>query len=205
MADRRILLLGFDPSDGDTLNAGWELAQKLQGARLEGHRVVAERLPLVVDASRSLLHNLLQRHKPALALVLGEQRDADRLAVVRTAVNLIDIRAADAAGVQYSEQPVVPGGPAAYFAGLPFRAIQQTWRVTAVPGCIALTAGTQLLNAAHYALQHWCVTQGQQQTRGGALLVPLLPEQAARQPSGPSLALPVALTGLEQLLQVTVG
>lgn len=205
MADRRILLLGFDPSDGDSQNAGWELAQKLQGARMEGHRVVAERLPLTVDASRALLHNLLQRHKPELALVLGEQRDAERLAVVRTALNLIDLRGADAAGVQYSEQPVVPGAPAAYFAPMPFRAIQQTWRVTAVPGGVALTAGAQVVNAVHYALQHWCATQGQQQTRGGALLVPLLPEQAARLPSGPSLALSVALTGLEQLLQVTVA
>lgn len=205
MADRRILLLGFDPADGDPQNAGWELAQKLQGARMEAHRVVAERLPLAVDASRSLLHNLLQRHKPALALVLGEQRDAERLAVVRTALNLIDFRGADATGAQYSEQPVVPGGPVAYFAALPFRAIQQTWRVTAVPGSIALTAGTQVVNAVHYALQHWCATQGQQQTRGGALLVPLLPEQAARQPAGPSLALSVSLTGLEQLLQVAVA
>ncbi len=205
MADRRILLLGFDPSDGDTRNAGWELAQKLQGARMEGRRVVAERLPQTVDAGRALLHNLLQRHKPELALVVGEQRDAERLAVVRTALNLIDLRGADAAGMQYSEQPVVPGAPAAYFAGLPFRAIQQTWRVTGVPGSITLTAGTQVLNAVHYALQHWCATQAQQQTRGGALLVPLLPEQAANQPSGPSLALSVALTGLEQLLQVAVA
>lgn len=204
MADRRILLLGFDPVEGDPQNAGWELAQKLQGARMEGHRVVAERLPLTIDASRALLHNLLQRHKPALVLVLGEQRDAQRLAVVRTALNLIDLRGADAAGVQYGEQPAVPGAPAAYFAPLPFRAIQQTWRVTAVPGQIVLTAGTEVVNAVHYALQHWCATQSPQ-TRGGALLVPLLPEQAARQPAGPSLALSVALTGLEQLLQVTVA
>lgn len=204
MVERRILLLGFDPADGDPQNAGWELAQKLQGARMEGHRVVAERLPLAIDASRALLHNLLQRHKPALALVLGEQRDADRLGVVRTALNLIDLRGSDSAGVQYGEQPVVPGAPAAYFASLPVRAIQQTWRVTAVPGSIALTAGTQIVNAVHYALQHWCATQGPQ-TRGGALLVPLLPEQAARLPAGPSLALPVALTGLEQLLQVSVA
>lgn len=204
MADQRILLLGFDPADGDSQNAGWELAQKLQGARMEGHRVVAERLPMAVDSSRALLQNLLQRHKPALALVLGEQRDAERLAVVRTALNLIDFRGADASGAQYSEQPVVPGAPAAYFAALPLRAIQQTWRMTSVPGNIALTAGTQVVNAAHYALQHWCATLGPQ-TRGGALLVPLLPEQAARQSVGPSLALSVSLTGLEQLLQVAVA
>ena len=42
---RRILVTGFDPFGGQSLNHSWIAVQALDGLELDGHRVVAAQLP----------------------------------------------------------------------------------------------------------------------------------------------------------------
>ena len=42
----RVLLTGFAPFDGETLNPSWEAVRMLRGRRIGGHRIVARQLPV---------------------------------------------------------------------------------------------------------------------------------------------------------------
>ena len=53
--ERVILLTGFDPFGGDTVNPSWRVAEALHGQRIGGHRVVAAQLPTVFGPSLTRL------------------------------------------------------------------------------------------------------------------------------------------------------
>ncbi|HAU56626.1 MAG TPA: hypothetical protein DCW87_03095 [Comamonadaceae bacterium] len=111
-----MLLTGFDPFDGGTLNPSWLVARALHGQRIAGHAVVAEQLPTVFGAAQAQLHALLQAHRPALVLCLGQAGGRAALSIERIAINVADARIPDNQGAQPVDEPVVPGAPAAYFA-----------------------------------------------------------------------------------------
>ena len=56
----RILLTGFDPFGGETVNPSWEAARALHGRRIGGHRVVARQIPTEFAASLRLLKAALR-------------------------------------------------------------------------------------------------------------------------------------------------
>ena len=95
-----LLLTGFDPFGGSTLNPSWLVARALHGQRIAGHAVVAEQLPTVFGAAQAQLHALLQAHRPALVLCLGQAGGRAALSIERIAINVADARIPDNQGAQ---------------------------------------------------------------------------------------------------------
>jgi pyroglutamyl-peptidase len=93
------------------------------------------------------------------------------------------------------DEPVVPGGPAAYFATLPIKAMVRRMRAAGVPAHVSQTAGTFMCNHVFYAACHLAAT-AYPAMRAGFIHVPALPEQAARNPGQPSMALDTIVGGL---------
>ena len=67
----RILLTGFEPFDGDSVNPSLEVAKALDGERIDDARIVSAPLPCVFGAARLVMGDLLKRHRPALVLATG--------------------------------------------------------------------------------------------------------------------------------------
>lgn len=180
--DSVILLTGFDPFDGHTLNPSWRIAQALDGQRIAGHRVVSAQLPTIFGASLQELDALIARHNPAVTLCLGQAGGRQALSLERVGININDARIPDNAGCQPIDTPVVPGGPAAYFSNLPVKAMLQAVQCAGVPCEVSQTAGTFVCNHVLYGLMHLLHRQRTQATgsagaRGGFMHVPWLPEQ----------------------------
>ena len=76
------------------------------------------------------------------------------LLVERVGLNLVDARIPDNAGVQPVDEPVVPGGPAAYLVSLPVKAMLAGIREAQVPAELSLSAGTYVCNALLYQVLH---------------------------------------------------
>jgi len=49
--ERTVLLTGFAPFGGESVNPSWQAARALGGASIEGHRVAVAELPCEFDAS----------------------------------------------------------------------------------------------------------------------------------------------------------
>ena len=187
-----ILLTGFDPFDNATVNPSWCVARALAGQRIAGHQVVAAQLPTAFGQALPNLHALLQAHRPALVLCLGLAAGRAALSIERIGINVIDARIPDNQGAQPVDMPVVPHGPAAYFATLPIKAMLRAVRQSGIAAEVSQSAGTFVCNQVLYGLLHLLHQgAGAPGARGGFIHVPMLPEQGA-----PSLPLDRMVEGL---------
>lgn len=188
----RVLVTGFDPFGGDSVNPSWLAAQALHGRQIAGHRIVAAQLPCVFDESLRVLRALLARHKPSLVICLGQAGGRDALSLERVAININDARIPDNAARQPVDTPVDAGGPAAYFSTLPVKAMMLAIREEGVPAEVSQTAGTFVCNHVFYGLMHELARRrALKGTRGGFMHVPWLPDQGT-----PSMPLEEMVKGL---------
>ena len=200
-AQPKLLLTGFEPFGGDTVNPSWLIAEALQGEVIAGARVQALCLPCVFGSANRVLLEALAQQRPRLVLALGLAAGRAELSLERVAINVDDARIADNAGARPIDLPVVPGAPAAHFSTLPIKAMVAALQQAGVPAAVSQTAGTFVCNHVFYGLMH--ALRRRRGVRGGFMHVPLLPQQAgAGQPSldlatmvrGVRLALLTALT-----------
>jgi pyroglutamyl-peptidase len=200
----RILLTGFEPFGGQSLNPSWEVARALHGLTLEGAQITSVQLPCVFAQALPALQQALAQHTPDIVLALGQAEGRADFSVERVAINVMDARITDNAGAQPIDVPVIAGGPAAYFSTLPIKSLVAGLKAAGFPASVSQTAGTFVCNQVFYGLQHALVGQG---VHSGFMHLPLLPEQAAHWP-GPSLpSWPVGLqvAGVRQALTLLLA
>jgi pyroglutamyl-peptidase len=198
-----ILLTGFEPFGGESVNPSWQVAQALDGERIGAATVQALQLPCVFGASLGALDAALAEVRPTLVLALGQAGGRDGFTVERVAINVDDGRIADNAGQQPIDEPVVPGGPAAYFATLPIKAMVAALQRAGWPAAVSQTAGTYVCNHVFYGLMH--SLRRRRSARAGFIHLPWLPEQAAAQAGQPSLPLAVQTAGVRLALQTALA
>ncbi len=177
----RILITGFEPFGGDTVNPSWLVAQALHGHRVGSAELVAACLPVVFGASRQRLDALLAQHRPRVVLALGLAASRAAISVERVALNVDDARIADNAGAQPIDVPVVAGGAVARLATLPIKAIVQALLEAGVPAVVSQTAGTYVCNHVFYGLMH-TLRRRRGVAAGFIHLPPLAPDAAGGLP-----------------------
>ena len=180
----KILITGFDPFGGEALNPSWEVAQQLNGKKVNGAQLVAAKLPCVFAQSLGALAAAIQLHQPDAVIALGQADGRSDFSIERVAINVCDARIPDNDGAQPVDEPVIAQGPAACFSTLPVKKIASHLKAQGIPASISQTAGTFVCNQVFYGLQHLlCNTK----VLSGFVHVPLLPSQAAAR-SGASMA-----------------
>jgi len=183
-----VLVLGFEPFAGDTINPSAEIANQLAGETIEAHRIVSGVLPVSFSDAPLVLAELLDRHKPTLVVALGQAGGRAGISFERVAINLIDARIADNAGLQPIDAEVLEGGPGAYFSTLPVKAMHAELSAHGVHSTLSLSAGSYVCNQVFYWLAHLLASE-HESARGGFIHVPWLPQQSARHPGDPDMAL----------------
>lgn len=182
-----VLVTGFDPFAGASANPSAELAGRLSDI------AVTAVLPVEFGLLGRLLGDLLEEARPSAVVCLGLSEASRGLTFERVAVNLVDARIADNAGVQPVDEQVVPGGPAGYFTTLPVKAMVRAAHAAGVPGELSLSAGSYACNALMYLALHAAA---------------MLPERSRPRcgfvhvPSEPTLSLDAQERGLRAALRV---
>jgi len=190
---KTVLITGFEPFGGETINPSQEIARNLHGSVIARHRVVGALLPCVFGAANRELGRLLRAHRPVLVICVGQAGGRAAITPERVAINVDDARIADNAGAQPVDRAIVRGGPAAYFSTLPVKAVVAALRAGGASAEVSQTAGTFVCNHVFYGLMH--ALRGKRGVRGGFIHVPFLPEQArAGQPSMPLETMVTALS-----------
>lgn len=205
MTVERILVTGFEPFGGQSLNPSWEVARALHGLTIQGAQVTALQLPCVFSqALPTLQQALATHHLPDIVLALGQAEGRCDFSVERVAINVMDARIPDNAGAQPIDVPVIDGGPAAYFSTLPIKSMVAGLKAAGFPASVSQTAGTFVCNQVFYALQHMLAGQG---VHSGFVHLPLLPEQAAhwKGPNLPSWPVSLQVAAAERALTLLVA
>ena len=196
----KALVTGFEPFGGETTNASLEAVRRLpaQIGRLE---IVTAQLPTSYARSLAALEAAIMRTKPDIVLCVGQAGDRAALCVERVAINVQDTEIADNDGAKPNDAPVIAGGPAAYLATLPARAVVAALHAEKLPAQLSMSAGTFVCNHVFYGLMHLAATH-RHPFRAGFLHVPRLPQQA---PDGKALymALDDIVRGIVVVLEVS--
>ena len=193
-----VLLTGFDAFGGESINPSWLAVLALKGRQVAGHRVVVAQLPTVFDEANAVLRQAVTRCSPRLVICVGQAGGRAALSVERIAINVNDARIADNKQAQPIDTPVVAGGPAAYFSGLPIKVMVSDLLKAGIAAEVSQTAGTFVCNHVFYGLMHFLATQrGLKEssftaTRGGFVHVPYATGQG-----NPSMALLDMTRGLQ--------
>jgi pyroglutamyl-peptidase len=175
---RHILLTGFEPFDGDTVNPSGEVAKQLDGRVIADCVVRSAILPVQHEAARAVVVPLLEAPGLVAVVHLGLAGGRARIALERVAVNVMDYSRPDAHGQVLRDVACVEGGPPAYFSTLPLRDMLTALNAEGIPAMISNTAGTYLCNDISYTTLH-AVDERALAIPIGFIHLPFLPSMVA--------------------------
>lgn len=174
-----ILITGFEPFGGESVNPSWSAAEAAAASLLtQDVPAVAIELPCVFGQSISALEEAIRMHAPTLVLAVGQAGGRSEISIERVAINVDDARIPDNAGNQPVDKPVREGGPAAYFSTLPIKRSLAGLQQAGLPAAVSQTAGTYVCNHVFYGLMDLLANDGGT-VRGGFVHVPFSTGQAA--------------------------
>lgn len=181
-----ILFTGFEPFGGETVNPALEAVRLLPDSA-GGMPIRRLRLPTSFRHAGETLLEAVDAWRPKAVVCVGQAGGRKTVTPEKVAINYIDARIPDNDGAQPADVPIRADGPAAYFATLPVRAIDEAIRAAGVPCAVSYSAGCYVCNFVMYTLLDH-LAQTAPDVLGGFIHVPYAAEQTANKPAGtPSL------------------
>lgn len=184
MKNKRLLITGFEPFGGETVNPSWEAVRQLP-ERIGSYNLTKLQIPTVFGEAAEKILDKAALLQPDVILCIGQAGGRDRVTPEVIGINLRESRIPDNAGNQPVNVPVVEKGPAAYFSTVPVRDMAAAIEAAGIPSALSYSAGAFVCNDVLYTLLHHY--QGTQ-TQVGFIHVPYQEEQAGEG----SFSLPLA-------------
>ena len=189
---RKLLITGFDPFGGASINPAWE-AVKLLPETIADFEVHKLEIPTVFGLASQKVLTKAAEICPDVILCIGQAGGRAAVTPERIGVNIRDAKISDNAGNQPVGQFVAEEGPAAYFATVPVMAMADAIQAAGLPGQVSNSAGSFVCNDTLYLLlHHYAGTE----VKVGFVHVPWLPEQGS-----PSLPLAQTAAALEATIR----
>jgi len=200
----KVLLTGFDPFGGESLNPSWEVVRQLAQDDVEGITLITVQLPTVYGASLKKVTTSINLYKPDVVIALGQAGGRPDISIERVALNINDAPIPDNEGNQPIDTSIVDGGPAAYFSTLPIKRMVAELRSEGIPASISNSAGTFVCNHVMYGILHYIAEQ-RLPTRAGFIHIPYLPVQAVLHKNAPSMDRETLIRGLKVAIRAALA
>lgn len=170
---KKLLITGFDPFGGESVNPSWEAVQLLPD-RIGAYELHKMQIPTVFGVAAQRVLQKAAQVNPDVILCIGQAGGRAAVTPERIGINVRSARIADNAGNQPQEEPIVPNGPDGLFATVPVVKMVQAIQNAGLPGAVSNTAGAFVCNDTLYTvLHHYAGTS----VRAGFIHVPYIPEQ----------------------------
>ena len=151
----KILVTGFDPFGGESVNPAYE-AVKLLPDTIGGAQIFKLEIPTVFSLSGPAVEEGIKKYQPDVVLCVGQAGGRASISVEKVAINFVDARIPDNNGEQPLDEPLQADGPAAYFSTLPVKAMVQHVKDAGLPCYLSFTAGTYVCNSIMYNVLYMC-------------------------------------------------
>lgn len=172
----KILITGFDPFGGESINPAWEAVRAIPTDAVEGVTIITRQIPTVFRKSIDKVVEIAKECNPDIILCVGQAGGRFDMTVERVAINVDDGRIKDNEGNQPIDLPIYADGESAYFSSLPIKAMVAEMQKSECPASISNTAGTFVCNHIMYGtLYH--IAKNNIAKKGGFIHVPYIPEQ----------------------------
>lgn len=171
---KRILVTGFDPFGGECVNPAREAVMRLPDA-IGDCEITKLEVPTVFGLAAQTVLAVAKELRPDAIICVGQAGGRSAVTPEVVGLNLREASIPDNAGNCPVNVPVIPDGPAAYFATLPVRNMVAVVKERGIPCQLSYSAGTFVCNDLLYTLLHH-YRDGD--VRVGFVHIPYLPEQA---------------------------
>lgn len=195
----KILVSGFDPFGGESINPSIEAVKRLPDSINEVEIIKLE-IPTVIGKSIDKLTQAVETYLPDVVLCVGQAGGRSDISVERIAINIDDCRIKDNEGNQPIDEPIVVNGPDAYFLTLPIKSIVSNLQAQGIPASVSNSAGTFICNHVAYGMAHLAKTK-YPNMKTGFIHIPFIPEQVLNKSNMPSLPLDRIIKALEIVIQ----
>lgn len=170
---KKLLITGFEPFDGQTVNPSWE-AVALLPETVGPWKLHKLRIPVEYgEAARLTLEKARELGADAV-LSVGQAGGRGAVTPEVIGINLREASIADNAGRLCKGEPIDPEGPDGLFATLPVREMVEAINAGGIPARLSYSAGAYVCNDVLYSLLlHYRGSD----VRTGFIHVPFIPGQ----------------------------
>lgn len=201
MQARKILVTGFRPFLGESINPSQILVEWLQSSPEFSNSVETLLLPVSFKSAVPQLFEYLKNTEYDYILMLGQAGGRNKVYLERVALNWIESDHPDEDRYRPPQGPIVLHGEPALFTEVAVTQWQKALVEMELPVSISLSAGGYVCNYLYYQVLAEIKKQ-QQRTRSCFIHVPYLPEQCANKNEMPSMSLEVMQKVLQQIISL---
>ena len=148
---KRLLITGFEPFGGESLNPSWEAVLRLPDV-IGDYRLTRLCLPVVFGEAADILLSASAEVKPDAVICVGQAGGRAFITPELVAINLRHADIPDNKGNRPQDEPVIPGGDAAIFSTLPVRRMAEEINGAGIPSRLSYSAGAYVCNDLLYTL-----------------------------------------------------
>jgi pyroglutamyl-peptidase len=177
----KILVTGFEPFNGGTINPSEQIVYRLEAP--EGATLIKEILPVEFRRARMRLLELFEDYQPDMVVSIGQAGGRKEISIERVAINIDCVKSSDGskilpdnAGEHPVDVPIEADGATAYFSTLPIWQMVEAIQKKGIPAAVSNTAGTYVCNHVMYVNLHQAAVK-YPHMKAGFIHVPFLPEQ----------------------------
>ena len=199
----KILVTGFDPFGGESINPAIESVKRLPDSIGE-NRIIKLEIPTVAKKSISKIEEAIIEHDPDIILSVGQAGGRSDITVERVGINIDDFRIKDNEGNQFIDEPVFKDGESAYFSNLPIKAMVENIISEGIPASVSNTAGTFVCNHVLYGVRY-LIEKKYTGKKSGFIHIPFLPEQVTGKKGMPSMSLETIVKALTAAIEAIIG
>ena len=196
--NRTILVTGFDPFGGESLNPAWEAVKELPDY-ICGCRIVKKMIPTVAEKSIEETISAIKESNAFCCLSIGQAGGRDKISIERVAINRNEFKIPDNEGNVLVDCKVREDGPDEYLSNLPINQIYEALQENNIPSEVSNSAGLFVCNHLFYGIRHYC-TINSENIMSGFIHVPYLPEQAEKNGKDCSMPLYMIIKAIEVAL-----
>ena len=194
---KKILVTGFDPFGGESVNPSWEAVKSIKAP--ENIALYKLQVPTEFERCLKVTEAAIEEYQPDSVLCIGMAGGRDEVTPEMVGINMDDARIPDNAGVELHDVPVISGAPAAYFATLPVKKMVKAIEEAGIKARVSYTAGTFVCNHLLYGLLYYA-EKNRPDLKVGFIHVPALPEQI-KGTDGPCMRLDEIVRALEAAIK----
>ena len=198
----KILLTGFDPFGGESINPSWEVVRRIP-EKIKDAEIKKIQIPTVFKKSFEVLKNEIDSFNPDVVICVGQAGGRQGITPERIAINVDDARIADNENNQPIDFPIQNDGESAYFSTLPIKAMVDKMTASGFLASVSNTAGTFVCNHIMYQVLYYA-SKSHPSLKAGFIHVPFLPEQVKEKNQYPSMKLEEMIEALTLCVETVI-
>lgn len=148
---KKLLITGFEPFGGETINPSWEAVARLPETIGE-YELTKLLIPVTFEKSANMVIQTANELSPDVILCIGQAGGRNSITPEFVGINLRHATIPDNDGAQPQDEPIVTNGKTAYFSTLPVRKLAHAIGQTGIPSQVSYSAGVYVCNDVLYSL-----------------------------------------------------